>query len=74
MTKRQKAILKAIDNGNFALCHLFDRFGLSFKTLKKHVLYLESEGMVEIDHEAEHGGTFSTTLKGREYVTPLKLG
>ena len=73
MTKRQKQILKAIDDGCFALCHLYDEFKLTYPTLKKHVAKLESLGYVTWDKDDIFGGTFMSTLEGRQAVTPLNL-
>lgn len=67
MTKRQTQVMKAIKAGNFALCHLYEIFRISYASLTKHVQALADMGYVFVDGAGSEM-RFSPTARGSQVV------
>jgi len=72
MTPLQYKMLKAINDGDFALCHLYNHFNckISYERFKKHLYILKNFGHVYVT-ETNGGFTFGMTAQGRDYMKPI---
>ena len=71
MSNRRTAILRAINAGNFALCHLFDLFGTTYDSLRRHIKALHEAGLIFVDGTGDQI-RFSMTAAGQQALTPVK--